>query len=104
MIAAYIVVLVFVVPTIACLATMAWDVFEEKAPPPQQLTRWHQLVQPRALPSEQQRLDEIKEAYLRGLVTVDRMEEDVQFVLEGGYFAGSYERLIKGGDEHGSQG
>ena len=41
-------------------------------------------------PTEEERLDEIKEAYVQDLITVEEMEEAVQFVLEGGYFAGSF--------------
>lgn len=44
-------------------------------------------------PSEEERLEEIKQAYIDGIVDVRQMEEDVQFVLEGGYFSGSYAKL-----------
>lgn len=46
-------------------------------------------------PSEEQRLSEVKQAYIDGLIDAGRLEEDVLFVLNGGYFAGGYAAQIR---------
>ena len=54
---------------------------------------WREL---NVAPTEEQRLEQIKQAYVDGLVSVEKMEEDIQFVLEGGFFAGSYRNYVVG--------
>lgn len=46
-------------------------------------------------PTEEEQLELVKQAYVDGLIDVDKMEEDIKFILEGGYFAGSYARQFE---------
>lgn len=45
--------------------------------------------------TEDERVEEIKQAYCEDLITPERLEEDIAFVLDGGVFAGPYKKYIQ---------
>lgn len=52
------------------------------------------MIPPRRGMTRDERVDEVKQAYVDGIIDINQLEEDVAFVLDGGTFAGSYVHYV----------